>query len=108
MLCRKLFLTPLAILSLSACQGTLPQAPQGNLCIFNAALAESICKPISPQMVKMDSSGNLHLDLSFWDQANPKDSIVPASQMINWITTDPITWGNIEAYINELKLQCSK
>jgi hypothetical protein len=77
----------------------MPPPPAGNLCLFNAQKLYSVCEPISPQMVQEDKTNhNLTVVL------NGKNGIIiPAVYMNNWITTDPNTWANMQAYINQLK-----
>lgn len=80
----------------TAC-ASLPPPPKGQLCVFNAKTMMSNCVQISPKIVKKDD-GQLSLDLS-----NATIQI-PASNMENWITTDPDSWKEIQIYINRLKV----
>ncbi len=102
---RKLLIIPL-VLILNSCQTSIP-APRGQLCIFDEKSLTSICKPLSDRMVKIVSDGDVGLDMDYMLEPSALDNEVPAALMINWLTTDPVSWGEIELYINRLKAnQC--
>lgn len=101
MLHKVLLIIPLlTILSCAA----MPPPPQGNLCVFNSVSLSSDCVAINPSMVKVDKNGKL----TFLIQTLAPTSTIPASQMNNWITFDPVTWANIQVYINRLKALAQK
>lgn len=76
--------------------------PQGDLCIFDAANLRSICKPMSPALVKFNNE-MIELDSEVLKALSYDAKIVPAKDMENWIATDPKSWAEVQLYINRLK-----
>ena len=81
------------LLTLNGC-ASLPAAPQGNTCVVDVANNGADCVSISTAIAY---SGAIAL------VKKHATSFVPFPSMDNYIAFDPVTWGNIEIYIGELK-----
>jgi hypothetical protein len=71
---------------------SLPPAPQGSTCIVDTGAAGADCVPI-PTAINRGAV-----------LAKDATTFVPFAQMNNYIAFSPSTWGNIQQYIEELKV----
>jgi hypothetical protein len=88
----------LGILVTCSCQ-SLPPPPKGKICVFGVEEMASHCSVISQNIIS-EIRGIYKLNIQ---EIQTQGDQIPVTEMNNWITTDPDSWANIEAYINKLK-----
>lgn len=85
----------ITLLALSGCQ-SLPPPPVGDLCILNVEEGTAICVPIKAAVRR----GTVSLI--------DGTSMIPISEMHNYVAESPETWAEIERYILQLKALAQK